>query len=135
MQAAYRVEAELLGSADFFPLRRTVADVVDSKSIFFGIACPEKPASLAAVIEVEVGETACNIAALVVRPDRFREGLGSKLLRHVLELYSSQPCTVSTGRANEPALKLYAGHGFRETSRWVTEDGIAMVTLARRASS
>jgi ribosomal protein S18 acetylase RimI-like enzyme len=128
MQAAYRVEADLLGVREFVPLRRTVADLLRATSTFLG-AFPE--GRLAAVVELEHREgEPLNVASLVVMPGHFRRGLGTALMRRVLEEHGKGPMTVSTGVRNLPALRLYANLGFQEQRRW-SVDGIPMVTLLR----
>jgi GNAT superfamily N-acetyltransferase len=126
MMAAYQVEAGLLGVADFFPLRRTVAQILSAESLFFGAFSDGR---LAAVAEIEAEATPVNIASLVVAPDHFRKGLATVLLYFILNLYRDQDLTVSTGVLNRPALLLYEKLGFREHRRWSTDDGIPMVTL------
>ena len=128
MQAAYRVEADLLGVRDFVPLHRTAEDLRRADSVFLGLFVEGR---LAAVAELEQPPGAPrNVSALVVLPSHFRRGLGTKLMRHVLEKHGDEPITVSTGVRNLPALGLYARLGFREQRRWSVE-GIPMVTLLR----
>lgn len=126
MMAAYEVEAGLLGVADFFPLRRTVAQILSAESLFFGAFSDGR---LAAAAEIEAEADPVNIASLVVAPDHFRKGLATTLLRSILSLYQDRNLTVSTGVLNRPALLLYEKLGFRERRRWSTHDGIPMVTL------
>jgi len=127
MMAAYRVEGDLLGVADFAPLRRTVAHIAASESVFLGSLAG---GALIGAAEMEVAEAEpANIAALVVMPSHFRKGVGRALVRRVLEWCDGRDVTVSTGIRNAPALELYAGLGFRESRRWRTDDGIRMVTL------
>lgn len=128
MMAAYQVEAGLLGVSDFFPLRRTVDQILSSRSLFLGAFDSDQ---LAAVAEIEAAAEPVNIAALVVAPDHFRKGLATALLQSVLTLYQDHDLTVSTGLLNRPALLLYDKLGFREHRRWSTHDGIPMITLLR----
>ncbi len=128
MMAAYQIEAGLLGVTDFFPLRRTVDQIVSATSMFFGAFAADR---LAAVAEIEAEVEPVNIAALVVDPDHFRQGLATTLLQSVLTLYQDHDLTVSTGLLNRPALRLYDKLGFREHRRWPTNDGIPMITLLR----
>jgi hypothetical protein len=51
-------------------------------------------------------------------------------VRRVIEEHGAGALTVSTGVRNLPALRLYAGFGFREHRRWSVE-GIPMLTLLR----
>ena len=128
MQAAYRVEAALLGVRDFVPLHRTVEDIRRAESTFLGGFLDGR---LVAVAELERPPAApLNVASLVVLPQHFRRGLATSLLRHVIAEHGAGPITVSTGMRNVPALRLYAGLGFQEQRRWSVE-GIPMVTLLR----
>ena len=131
MQAAYRVEADLLDVREFLPLRRTVEDLLRAESRFLGAFLDGR---LVGVAEIERSpEGPVNVASLVVMPQHFRRGLGRALMRSVLEEHGGEPVTVSTGLRNLPALRLYAGLGFQEQRRW-SVDGIPMVTLLRPGS-
>jgi ribosomal protein S18 acetylase RimI-like enzyme len=130
MAAAYAVEAALLGVEDFPPLRRTTADIVASGSRFLGVWSTD---TLAAVAELERPEPGrVDVASLVVLPSHFRRGLGGALVRFVLDAHPADDVTVSTSVRNQPALRLYASHGFVEDRRWTTGDGSPMVTLRVR---
>jgi len=132
MVEAYRVEAVILGVRDFAPLHRTAAQIAATDALFLGISLED---TLAAVAEVESSEPGhLHISSLVVLPSQFRRGLGSALVRHILDT-TSDDVTVSTGVRNQPALSLYTSHGFREDRRWTTRDGIAMITLRHRLSN
>lgn len=132
MMRAYRVEADLLGLLDFFPLHRTTEQISASNTIFLGITLS---GTLAAVAEIETEETQrIHISSLVVLPDHFRRGLATALLQHIVERSGHGDISVSTAARNRPALNLYALHGFHEHRHWATHDGISMVTLVRRPS-
>ena len=133
MVEAYRVEAALLGVVDFFPLHRTASHIAETNALFLGVSVANV---LAAVAEVERPEPRhVHIAAMVVRPDHFRRGLATALLRRIIAIEGDGPITVSTGIRNQPAILLYKAHGFREFRRWATDDGIPMVTLLRAPAS
>jgi ribosomal protein S18 acetylase RimI-like enzyme len=129
MVAAYRVEAELLGVADFVPLHRGVEAIRDAGSRFLGAFRDGELVGVAELEDEPDGTT--NVASLVVRPPHFRRGIATALLHHVIARHGAGAITVSTGRRNAPALALYAGFGFDELRRWATVDGIPMVTLRR----
>lgn len=129
LQAAQRVEAELVDAERFPPLGRGVADICMAASRFRGI---EIDGRLAAVIEIErpaPGHT--HIASLAVRPAYFRRGLASALLASVLAEPGIERVTVDTAAANAPALALYRKFGFELRRRWQTREGIPMVSLVR----
>ena len=133
MMAAYRREGELLGVADFPPLRRTPAQIAAAAGCFLGITAA---GALVAVVELQAEPPAgVRIISLVVDPAHARRGLATALLRAVAEGHAGDRITVSTGALNRPALALYAAAGFREHSRWATRDGILMVTLCRGTAS
>lgn len=56
-----------------------------------------------------------KIEALFIDPAEFRKGLGTRLVRHVLELYG--PVLLDVNEQNPGALVFYASLGFRETGR------------------
>src|SRR5262245_23829201 len=112
MMAAYRVEADLLGVADFVPLHRTPDDVRRADARFLGVFVN---GALAAVAEIETPPgVPANVASLVVLPQPFRQGLATALLREAIASYGHRGLTVSTGSLNGPALGLYAKLGFAE---------------------
>lgn len=128
MRRAYAVEAELIGAAEFPPLRRTAEDIRTTEAAFFGCVDGGR---LLAVAEVEdAAGPAPNIAGFVVDPDAFRRGIGTALLRHVLGGLDGDRVTVSTAAANRPAIALYEKRGFEIVRHWLVGDAIEMVTLA-----
>jgi ribosomal protein S18 acetylase RimI-like enzyme len=128
LRESYAVEAEWIGADDFPPLRRRSSDIRKATSTFYGVLSAGR---LVAVAEVEAtGDETANIAGLVVHPNFFRQGFGSRLLQHVLTAVPADSFTVSTAAANRPALALYEKHGFHLRRRWATH-GIDMVTLER----
>jgi ribosomal protein S18 acetylase RimI-like enzyme len=131
MFKAYSVEAAILDAVDFMPLRRTTAEIVDAQACFLGVWVDRDLAAVAELEETSPG--LCQISSLVVDPTHFREGLAAALVRQIIETHPSDDLEVSTGSGNLPALRLYAAHGFRESSRWTSLDGIGMVTLVRDA--
>jgi GNAT superfamily N-acetyltransferase len=128
MQEAYVVEAGLLGAEDFVPLRRSVGDIAGSRTRFLGVRVD---GALAAVAELdEARPDVVGVDALVVRPQDFRTGLGTALLREIIAQADGRTVTVSTAAANTPALDLYASLGLFVTDTWTTADGIRMLNLA-----
>ena len=133
MFEAYRIEADLIGVQDFYPLHRTSHDIAQSVSVFQGIF---KEGDLLAVIELEfLAQAQIHIASLVVHPNAFRQGLASQLLRELLQNHATSLLTVSTAAVNHPALNLYETFGFvveKRPSR--TPDGISLLHLKRPAN-
>jgi len=133
MQAAYRVEADLLSVEDFHPLKRSIDDISASKTEFYGINFADH---LAAVIEFEELEASTiEINSLVVKPSCFRQGLGRQLLEHLFSMFPVRRFLVSTGIKNLPAVRLYQSLGFTDSSFWQTPCGIDMISLTRTAKT
>ena len=127
LRQAYLVEARLVGIEKFPPLERTLSQIEESPSIFFGY---RYHATLVAIAEVEVEEAgSINIASLAVDPAYFRRSFGSRLLTGVLGCLPWQRVTVSTAEANHPAIHLYKKLGFQLLSRWQTPEAISMFTF------
>jgi len=130
---SYSVEAAIIGVADFPPLRRSSDEIRKARSEFLGCVHLD---TLVAVAELEIGgDGLMNIASFGVLPSVFRQGVGSNLLRHVLQSHGGFRVTVSTATRNRPAVSLYRKNGFRAEKEWRTECGIEMVTLAREGSA
>jgi ribosomal protein S18 acetylase RimI-like enzyme len=129
MVASYAVEAEVIGVPDFAPLRRNAQAIQRSEGRFTGLF---RDGQLVAAAEIEdAGHGGWHIGSFVVDPERFREGLGSRLLSDVLASAGGVEVTVSTAIANRPAVRLYQKHGFTVDRTWSTPCGIPMVTLRR----
>nr|WP_299494446.1 GNAT family N-acetyltransferase [uncultured Shewanella sp.] len=126
-QRAYQQEAQLIGVADFPPLRRWVKDIERTNSEFYGIKRHEV---LAAVIEIEVTKQQLDIHSLTVDPEYVRRGLADQLIRYVLAQMDCSQAIVETAVANSPAINLYKKHGFVEYKRWVPSHGIPKLALS-----
>jgi ribosomal protein S18 acetylase RimI-like enzyme len=131
-KSAYKIEAELLGVTEFPPLNRTVYEILNSSSQFFGCI---KNNELMAAVEIEnTGDHHINIASLVVSPDCFRQGLGRRLVLWTLEHITWGIATVSTADANIPAIRLYEKLGFQKSSQHQVDEDITIVTLSMSSS-
>jgi ribosomal protein S18 acetylase RimI-like enzyme len=125
-QLSYEIEAGLVGSPDFPPLRRRASHIQSSKSQFLGELIGT---DLVSVVEFSKDGDELSIDSLVVHPQYFRRGLASQLLRALLKRELWQSANVETAAANSPALDLYRKFGFSESKRWLTADGIEKVRL------
>lgn len=129
MQAAYRIEEDLLGVTDFYPLKRSCKDIQAAATIFYGFM---QNSRLAGVIEfAQLPDSTVEIDSLVVSPVFFRQGLGSRLLEHIFTMFPGKTFLVSTGARNLPALSLYRKLGFIDSKQWETPCGIKMVSLTK----
>lgn len=120
VRAAYRVEADLIGSDAIPALHETLADMLASPLRWLGVGDPPE-----AVLAWTFADGAVDIDRLCVRPDRFRRGLASALLTDLLAA-TSGPVTVATGAANAPAIALYTRHGFTRAGDIEPEPGLVV---------
>ena len=127
-QVSYAVEAEMLKAVDFPPLKRTVAQFLNSNSEFYAYYLIE---NIAGVIEIENHKNLTHIQSLVVYPKYFRNGIGSKLIQFILDTYKAKIFTVETGIDNHPAIKLYKSFGFQEQEQWDTNHGVRKVRFEK----
>ena len=128
-QVSYAVEAKMLKAVDFPPLKRTVAQFLNSNSEFYAYYLIE---NIAGVIEIENHKNLTHIQSLVVYPKYFRNGIGRKLVQFILDTYKSKIFTVETGIDNHPAIKLYKRFGFQEQEQWDTNHGVRKVRFEKR---
>lgn len=128
-QASYAVEAELLETTDFPPLKRPIESYMNSSNDFYGYF---KDDELAGVIEVESTDGYIDINSLVVHPRFFRRGIGRKLVEFTFNRFDTPLFIVETGVMNGPATTLYKKLGFKEVKQWDTDFGIRKVKLERR---
>jgi len=126
-QNSYKVEAQLIGVLDFPPLLRSVKDIVNSKTEFYGFC---EDSCLAAIIEIVFEEKHLDINSLTVDPKYFRKGIADKLIKHVLEAFDFTDAIVETAVVNKPAINLYKKHGFVEFKRWTPSHGIEKLAMS-----
>jgi ribosomal protein S18 acetylase RimI-like enzyme len=128
---AYTQEAELLGTANFPPLRCTVDDIRNSAEEFF-VAYDGENLVGSISVQPEQEYPGRNISSLVVAPQYQRRGIARQLMAEVLRLCAADVLTVQTAARNEPALTLYARLGFVECRRWrVGPESLELVKLRR----
>ena len=127
-RTAYEVEADLIGTPDFPPLRRTAAGIRRSSTEFYGIY---QDSQLQALVELEATPGFVTIASLAVSPGRHRRGLGQRLLRFVIASFGRRELRVSTAAANAPARALYEKHGFTELPACRAVEGYELVNFRR----
>jgi len=125
-QVSYAVEADLLGSKNFPPLQRTVNDIEQSTTSFYGYWTNDK---LTGVIEIRSNQIKTHICSLTVHPNYFRQGIAIKLLEFTMKSYPSALYTVETGLGNAPAVILYENFGFIRQKTFMTDAGIEKVAF------
>ncbi len=134
-QRSYKIEAALIGVDHFPPLLRTVNDIENADSCFYGFFENDK---LAAVVEIRVEVSAAHkhldICSLTVDPAFFRRGIAGKLLQYVMGIKGISLFTVETAVVNFPAIRLYQKYGFVEFKRWIPDHGIEKLALAVKSN-
>lgn len=110
--AAFAAEWREIRGGEFRPLRDTIADLQACGETFFGIV---EDGELTAAVSCLTREHTVIIRRLMVRPDRFRRGLATRLLRHVEAHYQEFALIeVHAAAANRPAVRLYESAGYRD---------------------
>jgi ribosomal protein S18 acetylase RimI-like enzyme len=132
-RAAYRHEAELIGSDAIPPLRETLEELQASGERFLGAFVDEQ---LAGVVSWKLDGGVLDIHRLAVAPAVFRRGIGTALVRAVLGAEpSAARAVVQTGALNAPAKALYAREGFREAGEREVAPGLRVTLFERGLSS
>lgn len=131
-QNSYKVEAQLIGVSDFPPLQRSVRDIANSTTDFYGFT---ENKCLAAIIEIEIEESRLDIHSLTVDPQYFRKGIADKLINYVLEIGGFTSAIVETAVVNKPAINLYKKHGFVEFKRWTPSHGIEKLAMSMQCTN
>jgi ribosomal protein S18 acetylase RimI-like enzyme len=141
-QAAYRVEADLIGyeeipglregPADITALDLTVLAVVDGDGDGDGAGNDGATGGrLLGLVGYSRRDGVVDIDRLAVAPQAFRRGVGRALVEAVHEREAdARRFVVQTGTANAPAVALYTSLGYRPAGR-VTLDGCAITRFAR----
>ncbi|PJJ71784.1 ribosomal protein S18 acetylase RimI-like enzyme [Diaminobutyricimonas aerilata] len=141
--AAYRVEAELIGSNAIPALHEDVRALQSAPLSWLvavepavgaaaGAMAGDVPGEVAGAVAWSVGDDGWDIDRLVVDPAFFRRGVGRALVSAVLERAGDGPVTVMTGRDNAPARALYDSLGFRHLGDVEVEPGVHLARFARR---
>ncbi|MEP0175761.1 MAG: N-acetyltransferase [Paraglaciecola sp.] len=126
-QRSYKIEAELIGVCDFPPLARSIKQIVNAPTDFYGFIDNH---FLAAILEIDIKEKQLDIHSLTVDPTFFRKGIADKLISFVLKSFDINTATVETAEVNQPAINLYKKHGFIEFKRWTPSHGIPKVAMS-----
>lgn len=132
---AYKIEAELIGYADIPPLRDTIESLRACKETFFGIRS-DGDGELIAVIACEQDGTHATICRMMVHPQHHRQGYATKLMvaaeRHYIHC---ETMSVSTGSANEPAVRLYLSRGFVPRREYEPIPGLTLREFIKESES
>jgi ribosomal protein S18 acetylase RimI-like enzyme len=125
-QAAYRIEANLIGFDGIPPLHESLEELVAQPLSWIGIRAQDR---VVAALAYRLEDSTCDIDRLVVDTDYFGRGFGSAL---VASLLHHPRITVSTGTANLPARRLYEKHGFQAVGERGIAPGVTVTHYERR---
>jgi GNAT superfamily N-acetyltransferase len=127
-RASYAVEAQLIGYPDLPPLKQAAADLAACGEEIWLL---EEDGDVVGGVGLLSGAAVVEVARLFVAPAKFRQGIGTQLVRFAIDRAAGRSMTVGTGSRNVPALALYEQHGF------VRRDSAATgyVSLDRPAAS
>jgi GNAT superfamily N-acetyltransferase len=126
-RAAYRVEADLIGSDAIPPLHESIAELMRVPVRWLGI---RRGGELVAALAYSDDGSTVDIDRLVVAPEVMRQGLGSALLG---ALPTGKRITVSTGSRNHPAHHFYTAHGFQPVGETEPIPGLLVTHFERVA--
>lgn len=126
--AAYRMEAELVGDDRIPPLQDDDVALPAWRGRY--LVAWSGVDLLGAIAWRDQGDH-LDVDRLMVEPSMHRQGVGSTLLRAVLDLAGGRPVTAATGRDNAPALALYTGHGFEAQRDEQVPPGLWVTHLVR----
>ncbi len=126
-RAAYRVEADLIGSAHIPPLHETLDELMGAKLEWLGI---RDSGAVVAVIGYTRDDGVVDIDRLMVAPSAMRQGHGAALVE---ALGDDGTITVSTGTRNGPARELYSKLGFEIAGESEPVPGLPVTHYLRRS--
>ena len=128
-QAAYALEAERIGCADFPPVRETLEELQQCSDSFLVF---QQSGRIIAALAFDRTTDPVLITRLVVSPAHLRRGIATALL---VELERRLPAAarlkVSTALANTAAVTLYERLGYTKAEVTNSAEGIALVRLVK----
>ncbi|MGG1314861.1 GNAT family N-acetyltransferase [Cohnella laeviribosi] len=130
-QAAYRMELAAIGEAvELPPLKDTVASLQRSAETFWG--CRSEDGELIGAVAAEEEGGVVTVCRMMVHPEFFRQGIGSRLLDCVLNAYpEARRFEVTAEKRNAPAIALYGKLGFSPVGTVEPLPGITLVRMAK----
>ncbi|KQV75680.1 hypothetical protein ASC61_12085 [Aeromicrobium sp. Root344] len=128
-KTSYALEAELIGDDRIPPLQEDEVGLTAWRGRW--LTAWDGVDLVGAIAWWEAADR-IDIEKVMVSPVAMRRGVASALLGEVLDRASGRQILVATGRANTPAVSLYAKHGFRVDGDEQVPPGI-WITRMRRA--
>lgn len=112
---SYRVEAELIGVDTIPQLHETLEELIASRLDWIAVVEDEQGGAASGVLGALAwtgDDEAFEVERLIVSPAHFRRGIARALVTEGVALAAGRPVSVSTGRDNPPARRLYESVGF-----------------------
>ncbi len=126
-QAAYALEAEWIGCADFPPMRESLENLRCSSDSFLVFRQSDV---IVAALSYECCAEDVVITRLVVRPTHLRQGIATALLTDLERRFPrATRFVVSTAQANLPAVRLYEQLGYTKVGVIGSAEGIPLLQL------
>jgi tRNA (guanine37-N1)-methyltransferase len=134
-RAAFLPEGRINGSMEIPPLTQTLDELATSLRTPGTVLVARAGTRIVGTVRGALREDGTWwVSRLMVAPDQQHRGLGSALLRQVLEAAPpGAPAGLLTGAASRRNLDLYRRSGFRVVEHGVDEVGVPVVTLRREA--
>ncbi|GIP24378.1 GNAT family N-acetyltransferase [Paenibacillus sp. J22TS3] len=128
---AFRLEASMLGLHHTPVLPETFDSLSASSEAFYG-EISEDGDLLGAIAVTEEQPGNMMITRLMVEPSHLRQGIGSRLLEHVL-IHNPhvQRFSVYAGTLNTPAVELYRKFGFIPAGARTVDYGVELTLMQR----
>lgn len=128
-RASYKLEAKLIGTDEIPPLNETFEQLQTCVETFIGYYIGNR---LAGAVSYKKEKGTLDIHRVMVHPDFFRRGIASRLIAHIESLENDTSETiVSTGAANQPAVRLYEKLGFKRQEDIAVGDGLRIANFKK----
>lgn len=134
-RAAFVAEGQINGSMNIPPLTQTLEEVAAALLTPGTVLVARAGSRIVGTVRGALRDDGTWwVSRLMVAPDQQRRGLGSALLRQVVDAApAGAPVGLLTGAASRRNVDLYRRLGFRLVDSGVDEVGVAVVTLRRDA--
>jgi ribosomal protein S18 acetylase RimI-like enzyme len=130
-QAAYALEAERIGCAEFPPLRETLDKLRQCSDTFLVF---QQAGRIVGALAFDGTSDPVLITRLVVSPEHLRRGIATALLTELERRLPAVRLKVSTALANTAAVSLYERLGYSK-AEVTSAEGIALVRLIKASGS
>lgn len=128
-QAAYALEAERIGCAEFPPLRESLDELRQSSD---GFLVFQRSGRIIGALSFDLSTDPVAITRLVVSPAHLRRGIATALLSELEQRLSPNVrLSVSTAQTNTPAVILYQRLGYIAAGGSDTSEGIPLLHLSK----